>query len=124
MRLLLFQRTLAHQQILVRLPVLRAHDHVNDRIDARGQVYEYVRGDVQHVQVVQLVRRFAYGDRQVARDERREYHENHFQQLFVFRRHPVNADCALFAGPRRAIFFCLKHLSNNVVIIISEAYKT
>lgn len=111
MGLLLFQRTFAHQQVLVRLPVLGAHDHVNDRIDARGQVDEDVRGYVQDVQVVQFVRRLANGDRQVARDKRREYHEDHFQQLFVLRRHPVDTDSALFACPRRgSVVFRLKNL--------------
>lgn len=73
----LFQRTLAHQQVLVRLPVLGAHHHVDDRVDARGQVDEHVRGDVEHVHAAQLVRRFADGDGKVARDERREYHQDH-----------------------------------------------
>lgn len=113
MRLLLFQRTLAHQQVLVRLPVLGAHHHVDDGVDARGQVDEHVRGDVEHVQVVQVVRRFAHGDRQVARDERREYHQDHFQQLFVLGRHAVHADRALFARPRRRVFLCLEHLGKK-----------
>jgi len=50
--LLLFQRTFTHQQVFVRLPVLGAHDHVDNRIDARGQIDENVGGDVQNVQAV------------------------------------------------------------------------
>lgn len=73
----LFQRTLAHQQVLVRLPVLGAHHHVDDRVDARGQVDEHVSGDIEHVHAAQLMRRFADGDGKVARDERCEYHQDH-----------------------------------------------
>jgi len=75
-----------HEQILVGLPVLGAHHHVDDRVGARGQIDEYVAENVEVAQL-DLLERFGDGDGQVAHDEAHEDHQDHFQKLLVLGRH-------------------------------------
>lgn len=79
---------LAREQIFVRLAVLRAHHHVNDWIDAGGQVDEHVAEHVHRPAEVHLfAQRLDDRDGHVAHDERNEDDEYHLEQLAVLGRH-------------------------------------
>lgn len=58
-----------HQEVLVGLAVLWAHDHVYDRVDAGGQIYEDVSCNIQGPEFYGVPVRLAEGDGQIAGDE-------------------------------------------------------
>lgn len=88
----------AHEQVLVRLPVLGAHDHVDDGVDAGGQVDAHVAGNVEHAVVEVVAEGLGHGDGQVADDERGEDDEDHLEQLAVLGRHAARLAGAAHDG--------------------------
>lgn len=70
-------RRLAEDHRLVGLPVLLVHDHIDDGVDAGGEVEQDVAADVQAGVLHILVGHLDYGDGQVADDEGQEDGQHH-----------------------------------------------
>lgn len=60
---------MTHHYRLVGLPILLVHDHIDDGIDAGGEVEHDVAEDVQTGMFHILVGHLDYGDRQIADDK-------------------------------------------------------
>lgn len=82
----------AHQQIPVGLPVLRRHDHINDRIDAGRQIDEQIAHDVQVGVLLDGAEDLGRGDRQIADDEGAEDDEDHFEQTAILGGHATRVE--------------------------------
>lgn len=82
----------AHQQIPVGLPILGRHDHIDDRIDAGGQIDEQVAHDVQVGVLLDGLEDLGRGDRQIADDEGAQNDEDHFQQTPIFGGHAARIE--------------------------------
>ena len=80
---------LAGEEVLVGLSIFRAHDYVDDGVDASGQVDEHVACNVQSSQVHFFAQTLDDGDGHVAHDKGHEDDQNHLEKFSVLGRHPT-----------------------------------
>lgn len=87
--LLLLLGLMAAQQVPVGAPILGAHQHIDQGIDAGGQIDQQIAHYVEDVHIVGTLPDLGHCYRQIADDEPHEYHQNHLQQATILRAHPA-----------------------------------
>lgn len=90
--LLLLLGLMAAQQVPVGAPVLGAHQHIDQRIDAGGQIDQQIAHYIEDVHIVDTLTDLGQRYGQIADEEPHEYHQYHLQQSTILHTHPARID--------------------------------